>query len=48
MNRWMAPGYLEEFVSSRQVRIEQANADWKMARFDAVPGDSEYIPLPQV
>ena len=36
------------FVSSRQDRIEQAKADWKMARFDAVPGDSEYIPLPQV
>jgi hypothetical protein len=35
------------FVSSRQDRIEQAKADW-MARFDAVPGDSEYIPLPQV
>ena len=27
------------FVSSRQDRIEQAKADWKMARFDAVPGE---------
>ena len=34
------------FVSSRQDRIEQAKADWKMARFDAVPGDAEFIPLP--
>ena len=34
------------FVSSRKDRIEQAKADWKMARFDAVPGDMEFIPLP--
>jgi hypothetical protein len=34
------------FVSSRIDRIEQAKADWKMARFDAVPGDAEFIPLP--
>ena len=27
-------------VSSRKDRIEQAKADWKMARFDSVPGDS--------
>lgn len=35
------------FVSSRKDRIEQAKADWKMGRFDAVPGDSEFIPLPE-
>jgi redox-sensitive bicupin YhaK (pirin superfamily) len=35
------------FVSSRQDRIEQAKADWKAGRFDAVPGDSEFIPLPE-
>jgi redox-sensitive bicupin YhaK (pirin superfamily) len=35
------------FVSSRKDRIEQAKADWKMARFDSVPGDSEFIPLPE-
>jgi redox-sensitive bicupin YhaK (pirin superfamily) len=35
------------FVSSRKDRIEQAKADWKMARFDAVPGDAEFIPLPE-
>jgi redox-sensitive bicupin YhaK (pirin superfamily) len=35
------------FVSSRKDRIEQAKADWKQARFDTVPGDSEFIPLPE-
>ena len=35
------------FVSSRKERIEQAKADWKLARFDTVPGDDkEFIPLP--
>jgi redox-sensitive bicupin YhaK (pirin superfamily) len=35
------------FVSSRRDRIEQAKADWRLARFNSVPGDSEFIPLPQ-
>jgi redox-sensitive bicupin YhaK (pirin superfamily) len=35
------------FVSSRKERIEQAKADWKAARFSMVPGDSEFIPLPE-
>ena len=35
------------FVSSRKERIDQAKADWKQARFDSVPGDHEFIPLPQ-
>jgi len=35
------------FVSSRMDRIEQAKADWRAARFDSVPGDSEFIPLPE-
>ncbi len=35
------------FVSSRQDRIEQAKADWKAARFDSVPGETEFIPLPE-
>jgi redox-sensitive bicupin YhaK (pirin superfamily) len=36
------------FVSSRKDRIEQAKADWKLARFDTVPGDDqEFIPLPE-
>ena len=35
------------FVSSRQERIEQAKADWKAGRFEAVPGETEFIPLPE-
>lgn len=35
------------FVSSRKERIEQAKADWKAGRFDAVPGETEFIPLPE-
>lgn len=34
------------FVSSRAERIEQAKADWKEGRFDAVPEEHEFIPLP--
>jgi redox-sensitive bicupin YhaK (pirin superfamily) len=34
------------FVSSRKERIDQAKADWKAGRFDTVPGESEFIPLP--
>ena len=34
------------FVSSRKERIEQAKADWKAGRFDTVPGETEFIPLP--
>lgn len=35
------------FVSSSRERIEQAKADWKTGRFAPVPGDSEFIPLPE-
>lgn len=35
------------FVSSRSERIEQAKADWKAGRFAAVPGETEFIPLPE-
>ena len=35
------------FVSSSAERIEQAKRDWKEGRFDAVPGDDEFIPLPE-
>ncbi len=35
------------FVSSSKDRIEQAKADWKDGRFDAVPGETEFIPLPE-
>jgi redox-sensitive bicupin YhaK (pirin superfamily) len=34
-------------VSSRKDRIEQAKRDWREGRFPAVPGDAEFIPLPQ-
>lgn len=34
------------FVSSSRDRIEQAKADWRAGRFAAVPGESEFIPLP--
>ncbi len=34
-------------VSSRPERVEQAKADWKAGRFDSVPGDPEFIPLPE-
>jgi len=34
------------YVSSSQQRIEQAKQDWRENRFDAVPGESEFIPLP--
>ena len=34
------------FVSSRQERIVQAADDWAAGRFDAVPGETESMPLP--
>lgn len=34
------------FVSSSKERIEAAKEDWKMARFGAVPDETEVIPLP--
>ena len=35
------------FVSSSRERIEQAKKDWREQRFDAVPGETDYIPLPE-
>ena len=35
------------FVSSRKERIVKAADDWAAGRFDAVPGETECIPLPQ-
>lgn len=35
------------FVSSDPARIEKAKADWKDGRFARVPGDDEFIPLPE-
>ena len=34
------------FVSFSKQRIEKAKADWKEGRFGKVPGDDEFIPLP--
>jgi redox-sensitive bicupin YhaK (pirin superfamily) len=35
------------FVSSRKDRIVQAADDWAAGRFPKVPGDDEFIPLPE-
>lgn len=34
------------FVSSSDQRIERAKLDWEGGKFPAVPGDAEFIPLP--
>jgi len=34
------------FVSSSKDRIEQAKEDWQQDRFEHVPGETEFIPLP--
>ncbi len=34
------------FVSSSRERMQQAKADWRDGRFDQVPGESDFIPLP--
>ena len=35
------------FVNSSRERLERAKRDWKEGRFDDVPGESEFIPLPE-
>jgi len=35
------------FVSSRKDRIDAAKAEWKAGHFQGVPGDTEFIPLPE-
>lgn len=35
------------FVSSSKERLEQAKRDWREGRFEPVPGESDFIPLPQ-
>ena len=35
------------FVSSSRERIERAKRDWKDGRFVPVPGETEFIPLPE-
>jgi redox-sensitive bicupin YhaK (pirin superfamily) len=34
-------------ATSRRERIEQAKEDWKTGRFTPVPGETEFIPLPE-
>lgn len=42
------PRYLAwNFVSSSEERIEQAKQDWRDQKFPGVPGETEYIPLPE-
>ena len=35
------------FVSSDKERLEQAKRDWRDGKFEPVPGDDEFIPLPK-
>jgi redox-sensitive bicupin YhaK (pirin superfamily) len=35
------------FVSSDKVRMAKAKADWKAGNFPKVPGETEFIPLPE-
>lgn len=35
------------FVSSSRERIEKAKEDWRNGRFGRVPGDDEFMPLPE-
>ncbi len=35
------------FVSSSKARIDQAADDWQAGRFPPVPGETEFIPLPE-
>lgn len=36
------------FISSRPERIEQARQDWKEQRFEKIPGETEFVPLPRL
>jgi redox-sensitive bicupin YhaK (pirin superfamily) len=35
------------FVSSDKARLAKAKADWKAGNFPKVPGETEFIPLPE-
>ena len=35
------------FVASTRERIRAAESDWKAQRFATVPGETEFIPLPE-
>jgi redox-sensitive bicupin YhaK (pirin superfamily) len=44
-----SPRYLSwNFVSSSAERIEQAKQDWREQKFPPVPGETEFIPLPDI
>lgn len=36
------------FVSSSRERLDQARNDWRDGAFDAVPGETDFIPLPEI
>ncbi len=36
------------FVSSSEARIEKAKQDWRDQQFASVPGETEFIPLPEI
>ena len=38
---------LWNFVSSTKLRLQQAAEDWRAQRMGAVPGETEFIPLPE-
>jgi redox-sensitive bicupin YhaK (pirin superfamily) len=38
---------LWNFVSSTKARLQRAADDWRSQRFGVVPGETEYIPLPE-
>ncbi len=45
--RFPTPRYIEwNFVASSRVRIERAKQRWRAQEFPAVPGETEFIPLP--
>lgn len=41
-------GITWNFVSSSAERLQQAQEDWKNQRFPMVPGETEFIPLPDI
>lgn len=45
---YLGPRHINwNFVSSRREQISKAREDWKAGRFPQVPGDDEFIPLPE-
>jgi hypothetical protein len=49
---WVALQWMESGISGgtscpARGRLEQAKRDWKEGRFPKVPGETEFIPLPE-